>query len=524
MRASRRPLVLLVTMAVAGSALTLPSGGASARPGDDRPPRAVAGPGGETARVGPDYNAGKPLPRDRSSFAASRRSAATEDGRPRARGAEPAGSQVGMTKTWMALDNVSGQVYVKDYRLRGLGEHIAVWVADDRDFPADDCRNALGLTDVSDAQVRRFVTAFDSTIYPRESEAFSVPPRRDGSDAPLAAAIGQPADYYQVPAAEADDTVVLVDNVRDTNYYRPTSPDGQTYIAGFFYSVFNRYVDRNVMTIDAFDWQHRTGATPPTDADDPSYRACSAAQGLSGTRGLGVPRPQLYEGTFAHEYQHLLESYVDPDEEAWVNEGLSDYAQSLVGYVDPTLPPDDPTADAHIRSFLGFAGAALGGPENSLTRWQDQGGTEILSDYGAAYTMMTYLAGRYGPRALSLLHREPGNGLAGLDRVLDQLGARRTAERVLHDWAAAMALDTATEADDRWAPTGPFSVDTLRSRVNWETAQAFGTPGAPPNGSDYVRFRDAAGRYLDGRALRRLRFDGSDTLTPQPVEWTTDPA
>ena len=35
---------------------------------------------------------------------------------------------------------------------------------------------------------------------------------------------------------------------------------------------------------------------------------------------------------------------------------------------------------------------ATSGPENSLTRWSDQGDGEILCDYGAAYTFMEYVA------------------------------------------------------------------------------------------------------------------------------------
>ena len=62
------------------------------------------------------------------------------------------------------------------------------------------------------------------------------------------------------------------------------------------------------MTIDAFDWLHRTGPNPP---HAPSSDLC-----------LNAPaRPFLYEGVFAHEYQHLLENYVDFDETIMVNEG-----------------------------------------------------------------------------------------------------------------------------------------------------------------------------------------------------------
>ena len=80
------------------------------------------------------------------------------------------------------------------------------------------------------------------------------------------------------------------------------------------------------MTIDSFDWVHRTAPTRRTSR----YRAtCARAH---------RPGRILYEGVFAHEYQHLLESYEDSDEFNWINEGLSDWAQTLVGYVNPSVP------------------------------------------------------------------------------------------------------------------------------------------------------------------------------------------
>ena len=124
--------------------------------------------------------------------------------------------------------------------------------------------------------------------------------------------------------------------------------------------------------------------TPPTRT---TWRAAT-----TWAAPFGDPRPLTYEGTFAHEYQHLLEYYASPGEANFVNEGLSDWAQTLVGYVDPSLDPADPAADGHLQTWLGFNDdQAFGGPEQSLTRWQDQGAPEILADYGIAYAFMEYL-------------------------------------------------------------------------------------------------------------------------------------
>jgi hypothetical protein len=506
-RINRSAVCALAATAALALSTAVPGATAYADQGGPGEPPAAKTPRGDVRNVGPDYNQGKRLHLNKSKVRQQQSMTA-------AAAADPV---VGDTKTWLALNDDTGRIYLKSYTLRGLGDHIQVWVANDTTFPAGDCRNDLGLTEITDEQVNGFVHEFDTNIYPKESATFSVPPARDGS-AGHPDLLGQPADYYQVSADQADDIAVLVDNVRDANYYRPATPDGQTYIAGFFYSVFNEYVDRNVMTIDAYDWLHRTGANPPDDSAEQAYVDCSQAQGA--TRPYGVSRPHLYEGTFAHEYQHLLEYYEDPAEVSWVNEGLSDWAQTLVGYVDPSTPPDAPGADGHLACFQGFQPPNFGGPENSLTLWGDQGGPEILCDYGAAYSFMEYLESHYGEAFMTALHRNDTAGLAGLDEVLDQFHAHRSAMETIHDWAAAMALDSVmgqrklTGGDSR-----ALSIASMNAKINWDNPQAYESPGAPPNGSDYVRLRDANGQYLSAQQLRSVTFQGSSTLEPTPVEW-----
>ncbi|MGO4258461.1 choice-of-anchor J domain-containing protein [Marmoricola sp. RAF53] len=504
---------LLTTTALSGTAAFADP------PGPGSPHGKSAGKGADTRNVGPDYNQGKALKLARtpqSKLATGRSSASAKAN---AAAADPT---VGTTKTWLALNDVTSQIGLKNYTLRGIGDHIQVWVANDTSFPSGDCRNTLGLAAVTDAQVSSFVHEFDTNIYPSESATFSTPPNRDGTGgADLAGQVGLPEDYWKVDASQSDDIVVLVDNVKDANYYDPGTPDGQTYIAGFFYSVFNEYVDRNVMTIDAYDWLHRTGATPPDDSADPAYVACAADQGSN--RPYGAAKPHLYEGTFAHEYQHLLEYYVDPDELSWINEGLSDWAQTLVGYVDPSIAPDQPGADSHLACIQGFAAPAFGGAENSLTRWSDQGGPEILCDYGAAYSFMEYLASHYGKKFMSALHTNPGNGLVGLDAVLKKFHAGTTAQQTIHDWAAALALDSVSgKKGPHGAKPWALQIASMNAKINWDNPQDYDSPGAPPNGSDYVRLRKANGAYLSARDLNKVTFSGAKGLEPTPVEWTEE--
>ena len=229
-----------------------------------------------------NFNDGHKLP-----FKAGAKAQVRQALRSSARLASSVDAKIGDTRIWLALDDEGGFIYPKQYTLRGVGKHIEVWVASDSDdtssnlnFPAGDCRNG-SRTRVTDAQINGLIDAYDNNILPKESQAFSVAPARDGSGAPLAGLLGLPANYYK---GDGGKTVTLVDNVRDSNFYDTNNSQGNSYIAGFFYSVFNEYFNRNVMTIDGWDWMHRTGANPPDNpvagnlcTSAPPIRSCTRA-------------------------------------------------------------------------------------------------------------------------------------------------------------------------------------------------------------------------------------------------------
>ena len=262
--------------------------------------------------------------------------------------------------------------------------------------------------------------------------------------------------------------------MRDANYYEPTTPDGQTYIAGFFYSVFNEYFDRNVMTIDAFDWLHRTGANPPDDSTDPDYQACSEELEVDPSRLLGLPRPHLYEvssPTSTSTCWSTTRTQTRP-------RGSTRDCRTGPRHSSATsipLCPGGPRRRQPHQVLPRLLATQLRGPENSLTAWGDQGGPEILCDYGAAYTFMEYLASHYGADAMTALHREDGNGLVGLDTVLDGQSATVSARDTVHDWAAAVAVDAKVDTGGAVngvrrpvsprPPSRPGSTGTTRRRT-----------------------------------------------------------
>jgi Immune inhibitor A peptidase M6 len=375
---------------------------------------------------------------------------------------EPAPGEV---RRWVGLDVVHGILIPKLFTFRAAGKNIEVWVSTNLDFPAGDCRNGVR-TQISDAQVAALVREFDRVIYPRMSKVFSVPPSRDGTNA----RVGPPAFH---PQGAGQRVVALVDNIRDEAYFDPGNSQGFPSAIGIYSSAVDDLFDRNIMSIDGFDWLHRIGARPPH-------------QPSPGDRCADAPAwPRLIEGVFAHEYHHLLEHHEDPDETDWLDEGLAEWARSLTGYADPDRPVTEVGYDKHTQCFLGNLPELDGGPENSLTLWGDGG--DVNCDYGAVYSFMEYAHRRYGRKLMSALHRGDANGLAGLQEAL---GRKRSARELLHDWTASLARD-----------------------INWDNPRAYAAPGASPNGADFVRLP---------REIRSLRFDGASSIPGRPVEWTVD--
>ncbi len=440
---------------------------------------------------------------------------------------ESASPPPGTVRQWLGLDQVGGRYYRKDYTLRGIGDHIEVWVADDLAFPVGDCRDRVtAAAVVTDEQVASFVQEFDTNIYPTETAAFSTPPDRDGTHALLGPdAGGNGGDF----TGAGDKTVTLVDNVRDANFY--DLPNAPTYVAGFFSRQLAEWTDRNVMTVDAFDWLHRTGAEP---ADEPTADPCTSRPG----------RPHLYEGVFAHEWQHLLQYYIDPLESIWLNEGLSDFAQTVTGYVDANATVFQRGTDTHLACFQGFGTVQTvfnphprdcGGPENSLNLWDEgNNASGVLADYGNAYQFLLFLYDRYGTSVISTLHRDSAQ--QGLTSVATALGARGIANvfDVLHDYQMMTYLDGIIDGARCLEVSGFRRADatsaSVTSTINLANPAINATPGVAPNGADYVPLTGVAPGgavvALRGRELTSLVFDGAAALPPLAQDWrivTDDP-
>lgn len=177
-------------------------------------------------------------------------------------------------------------------------------------------------------------------------------------------------------------------------------------------------------------------------------------------------------GTLAHEFQHLIHWGWDEDEDIWVDEGLSGFAEELVGF-----PEADPNA---VPQFLQS-------PHTSLTDWNF---TSATRSYGVTYLFMSFLAERYGARLISEFVAQPRNGTAGLDAAME---ARQETDRFIDVWQKwTVGNYAAAETGFGYGALGQRRVQTLDVEIDmlplenaplgisgrWGTANVlFRTPG-----------------------------------------------
>ncbi|WJH35957.1 immune inhibitor A [Paenibacillus sp. CC-CFT747] len=367
-------------------------------------------------------------------------------------GASVSSQDVGLVKKWLTNNDYTAKYALTDFTLRAVGKYGEVWVANNLSYPAGDPRN--GLVNITDAQVKYLLDEFDNRMYEKEVEFFGAPKERKGEDG-----------YNGWYKDDSGRTVILIDNIKDQSYYQSNYP---SYIAGYFSPTISDFADRNIMTVDCLDWVNRTGPT--------------------------AAKPYLYEGTFAHEFQHLLHRDSDAGEENFINEGLSDFAQFLVGYGH---------SQGHVDFFMNHL-------RNSLTLWGDQSDLQILGDYGNAYLFQLYLYDHYGEAFIQNEFKSPLKGIASINEALAKAGTNKTFEQVYADYMTAVMLDGSYQGD-----SSTYSFSSIDLKPNLQASQ-LPDKQAPAWGTDF-------NVITPDQKIDHLYFKGLDFLG---TKWTTaqDPA
>jgi hypothetical protein len=198
-----------------------------------------------------------------------------------------------------------------------------------------------------------------------------------------------------------------------------------------------------------------------------------------------------YDATLAHELQHMVHWFADPNEDSWVSEGLSELAEHLCGY----------SKDGRIRVFAA-------NPDIQLTDWETDSG-QVTAHYAASFLFMAYFAERFGPDWTRDLVANEQNGSAGFDSVLRAHGTALSFADVFADWAIANYLD----GESRNTEVAPYLYQGLDIQVQPErvvsTYPDQGDGSVNQYGADYIELGPSAQDL-------RLEFHGEATTRLVP--------
>lgn len=202
--------------------------------------------------------------------------------------------------------------------------------------------------------------------------------------------------------------------------------------------------------------------------------------------------------TMAHELQHVIQGYRDPDEELWLNEGFSELATLVNGY------------DAG-----GFDYYFTLDPDFQLNDWSSDPDLNDLN-YGASYMFTTYFYGRFGENITHDWATNTLNGFDSLDNVFqtDQVldsatGSPLTADAFFQDWTITNYINNQSIENGRYFYSQYLDVPIV-SKSSWlnecdgssysDTVHQFGT--------DYLQI--ACNNPV------KLQFSGNPTINILP--------
>ena len=212
-------------------------------------------------------------------------------------GSQASAAVVGDTKIFLILDDVADQYLFTTFTLRGVGEHIEIWVQNNLRLPRRRLPQRRRPERRHDAQVNTFDPRVRHEHLPEgvggvQRAARPRRVRRAVARAP------RPAERARDHAGllrgrRRQDRHARLERAGRRTTTTPNNASRLSYIAGFFSSQLNGFFDRNVMTIDAFDWLHRTGAEPAGQPGSgrPLHERAGAAVPLRGRLRARVPAP-----------------------------------------------------------------------------------------------------------------------------------------------------------------------------------------------------------------------------------------
>jgi hypothetical protein len=170
----------------------------------------------------------------------------------------------------------------------------------------------------------------------------------------------------------------------------------------------------------------------------------------------------LARATLAHEFQHMVHWAADPDENKWLDEGCSEYAELACGYKDTSVT--SASSYLQVPNLLRSSDPSLLiGTSTGISdefSWGSNGFfLPILFDQ--SFLFVTYIAEQYGHTAVRGLVADTENGAVSVNNMLLHLDLKERFWDVWANWMSAVYLDEKEELGFRQLDVGEVRRDTL---------------------------------------------------------------
>ncbi len=141
-----------------------------------------------------------------------------------------------------------------------------------------------------------------------------------------------------------------------------------------------------------------------------------------------------FEGTMAHEFQHMIHWNVHKDRDVWLDEGCSEIAMFLNGY-----------------SPGNFDALFAAQPDLQLNAWASEPGIS-RPHYGASYLFLRYLMQHYdNEQFIAALMKQRGLGTGAIDAAVKDAGNPVGFEGAFKDWLVANRLNNPAVENGRYS-------------------------------------------------------------------------
>jgi hypothetical protein len=143
----------------------------------------------------------------------------------------------------------------------------------------------------------------------------------------------------------------------------------------------------------------------------------------------------------AHEFQHMINWYQKKvistvDEDVWLNEALSEYSYTLLGYDNPF---SQSITQSRVKIFRED-------PSDSLTEWKN-----MDADYSSVNMFMQFMADRYGKDIIKTIITSKKSGIEAVNDALQRSGFAVGFSDVFSNWVIANYLNDKTILDGKYA-------------------------------------------------------------------------